>query len=181
MSEVSAVQIPLHNICDPALWFIMCESTFALATPKPITESVAKYNYIVANLPPNTASLVRDILMHPDGTDPYAQIKNELINRPGESFQQEARLPSSVQTILTAVSDLTLNKAADIAERILKVSPSPIETFSVSNKKEQTSKSKLFREIEKINERIDLLSISRGRSPYRPYLSYLHKRTKIPV
>ncbi|GFX57358.1 uncharacterized protein TNCV_3915211 [Trichonephila clavipes] len=77
------------------------------------------------------------------------------------------RLPSSVQTILAAVSDLTLNKAADIADRILEISPSPIETFAVSNKKEQTSESKLFREIEKINERIDRLSISRGRSPYR--------------
>ncbi|GFV13692.1 uncharacterized protein TNCV_5009741 [Trichonephila clavipes] len=77
------------------------------------------------------------------------------------------RLPSSVQTILAAVSDLALNKAVDIADRILEVSPSPIETFGVSNKKEQTSESKLFREIEKINERIDRLSISRGRSQYR--------------
>ncbi|GFQ80236.1 uncharacterized protein TNCT_622511 [Trichonephila clavata] len=144
--------------------------------------------------------------MHPDATDPYAQIKNELINRSGESSQQEIRkllsgeelgsrkpsellrnmkrraeslnvddklmtelflqrLPSSVQTILAAVSDLTLDKAADIADRIFEVSPSPIETFSVS--KEQSLESKLFREIEKLNQRIDRLSISRGRSPYR--------------
>ncbi|GFQ79490.1 uncharacterized protein TNCT_148481 [Trichonephila clavata] len=75
------------------------------------------------------------------------------------------RLPSSVQTILAAVSDLTLDKAADIADRIFEVSPSPIETFSVS--KEQSLESKLFREIEKLNQRIDRLSISRGRSPYR--------------
>ncbi|GFQ66042.1 uncharacterized protein TNCT_313561 [Trichonephila clavata] len=93
--------------------------------------------------------------MHPDATDPYAQIKNELINRSGESSQQEIRkllsggklgsrkpsellrnmkrraesfnvddklmlflqrLLSSVQTILAAVSDLTLDKPADIAE-----------------------------------------------------------------
>ncbi|GFX96362.1 uncharacterized protein TNCV_2054811 [Trichonephila clavipes] len=77
------------------------------------------------------------------------------------------RLPSSVQTILAAISDLALNKAADIADRILEVSPSPIEIFAVSNKKEQTSESELFCEIKKINERIDRLSISRGRSPYR--------------
>ncbi|GFX81982.1 transposon Ty3-G Gag-Pol polyprotein [Trichonephila clavipes] len=134
MSEVNTVQIPLNNRSDPALWVIMCESTFALATPKPITESVAKYNYIVANLTPNAASLVRDILMHPDAIDPYAQIKNELINRSGESSQQE-RLQSSVQAILAAVSNLTLNKATDIADRILEDSPSPIETFAVSNKK----------------------------------------------
>ncbi|GFR33893.1 uncharacterized protein TNCT_673761 [Trichonephila clavata] len=76
-------------------------------------------------------------------------------------------LPSSVQTILAAVSDLTLNKAADIADRILEVSPSPIETFSVSNKKEQSLESKLFCEIEKLNKRIDRLSISRGHSRYR--------------
>ncbi|GFT24925.1 uncharacterized protein TNCV_3021961 [Trichonephila clavipes] len=76
------------------------------------------------------------------------------------------RLPSSVQTILAAVSDLTLNKAANIADRVLKVSPSPIETFAISNKKEQTLESELFCEIEKLNERIDNLSISRGRSPY---------------
>ncbi|GFX92037.1 transposon Ty3-G Gag-Pol polyprotein [Trichonephila clavipes] len=43
------------------------------------------------------------------------------------------RLSSLVQTILAAVSDLTINKAADIADI---VSPSPIETFAVSNKKE---------------------------------------------
>ncbi|GFS95213.1 hypothetical protein TNCV_2705501 [Trichonephila clavipes] len=58
-----------------------------------------------------------------------------------------------VQTILAAVSDFTLNKAADIADRILEVSPSPIETFAVFNKKEQTLESKLFREIEKLKNR----------------------------
>ncbi|GFR09773.1 cystathionine beta-synthase [Trichonephila clavata] len=146
--------------------------------------------------------------MHPDATDPYAQIKNELINRAGESSQQEIRkllsgeelgsrkpsellrnmklraeslnvddklmtelflqrLPSSVQTISAVASDLTLDNAADIADRIFKVSPSTIETFSVSNKKEQSLESKLFREIEKLNKRIDRLSISRGRSRYR--------------
>ncbi|GFQ98355.1 uncharacterized protein TNCT_554551 [Trichonephila clavata] len=81
------------------------------------------------------------------------------------------RLPSSVQTILAAVSDLTLDKAADIADRIFEVSPSPIETFSVS--KEQSLESKLFREIEKLNQRIDRLSI---------FVVALHTvGTKIPV
>ncbi|GFV75825.1 transposon Ty3-I Gag-Pol polyprotein [Trichonephila clavipes] len=146
--------------------------------------------------------------MHPDATDPHAQMKNELINRSGESYQEGGRklfsgeelgsrkpsellrnkkrrakplnvddklmmklflqrLPSSVQMILAAISDLTLNKAADIADRIHEVSPSPIETFVVFDKKEQTSESKLFREIEKLNERIDHLLISRGSSQYR--------------
>ncbi|GBM74470.1 Retrovirus-related Pol polyprotein from transposon gypsy [Araneus ventricosus] len=208
MSDINAVQIPVFNRSDPGLWFVMCESTFALATPKAITESVTKYNYIVSHLPPDSASLIRDVLMKPDATDPYSQIKKELINRSGESSQHEIRklfsgeelgnrkpsellrnmkrraeclnvadnlmlelflqrLPSSVQTILAAVSELTLDKAAEIADRIIEVSPSPIETFAVSKKNEQSLETKLFLEIEKLNERIDRLSFSRGRSPDR--------------
>ncbi|GBM37945.1 hypothetical protein AVEN_46249-1 [Araneus ventricosus] len=81
MSEVGAVQIPVYNRSDPALWFIMCESTFKVAVTKPITESVTKFNYVVSHLPPEVASLVRDILMNPDATDPYSHLKTELINR----------------------------------------------------------------------------------------------------
>ncbi|GFW91899.1 retrovirus-related Pol polyprotein from transposon opus [Trichonephila clavipes] len=155
MSDVGAVQIPLYNRSDPALWFVTCES----------------------NLPADTASLVRDILVHPDATDPYAQIKKRThkslrriglagnthkllsweelgsekpsdflrnMKRRTESLNSNdklmmklflQRLLSSVQTILAAVPDLTLNKAADIVDRILEVSPSPIETFPVFNKK----------------------------------------------
>ncbi|GFX53009.1 retrovirus-related Pol polyprotein from transposon opus [Trichonephila clavipes] len=91
MTEVNAVQIPAYNKSDPALWFIMCESTFALATPKPIIESITKYNYIVSHIPPDIASLVRDILIKPDATDPYGNLKTELINRSGESSTQEIR------------------------------------------------------------------------------------------
>ncbi|GFT54655.1 uncharacterized protein TNCV_2490751 [Trichonephila clavipes] len=91
MTEVNAVQIPAYNKSDPVLWFIMCESTFALATPKPITESITKYNYIVSHIPPDIASLVRDILIKPDATDPYGNLKTELINRSGESSTQEIR------------------------------------------------------------------------------------------
>lgn len=50
----------------------MCESTFALATPKAITEYVTKYNYIVSNLPTDVASIIRDILMQPAATEPYS-------------------------------------------------------------------------------------------------------------
>lgn len=217
MSEVTAVQIPLYNRSDPALWFVMCESTFALATPKPVTESITKYNYVVSHLPPEIASLVRDILMKPDNTDPYLKLKTELINRSGESSQQEIRkllsgeelgsrkpsellrhmkrraeslsvpdglmlelflqrLPSSVQTILAAVSKLTVDKAAEIADRILEVTPSPVENFAVSRSENDTTETRLFREIEKLNKRIDRLSTSRDRSPFRRNRSWSSNR-----
>ncbi|GFW97608.1 transposon Ty3-G Gag-Pol polyprotein [Trichonephila clavipes] len=188
MTEVNAVQIPAYNKSDPALWVIMCESTFALATPKPITESITKYNYIVSHIPPDIASLVRDILIKPDATDPYGNLKTELINRSGESSTQEIRqllsgeekinvgtvlqrLPSRVQSILAAVSDLTLAKAAEISNRIFEVTPTPVETYAISGASATTTEDRLFREIEKLNKRIDSLSFSRSRSPYRSHVA----------
>ncbi|GBL76526.1 Transposon Ty3-G Gag-Pol polyprotein [Araneus ventricosus] len=208
MSEVCAVQIPVYNRSDPALWFIMCESTFKLAAPKPITESVTKFNYVVSHLPPEVASLVRVILMNPDATDPYTHLKTELINRPGESSQQEIcqllsgeelgtrkpsellrnmkrraetlkvpetfmlelflqRLPTSVQTILAAVTDQTLDKAAEISDRILEVTPVPMEIHAVNKSNSNSMEEKLLSEIEKLNARIDKLEFSRSCSPFR--------------
>lgn len=91
MSEVSAVKIPVYNRSDPALWFVMCESTFKLGVPKPITESQTKYNHVVGQLPPEVASIVRDVLMNPDLDDPYGTLKTEIIKRSGESSHQEIR------------------------------------------------------------------------------------------
>ncbi|GBM73954.1 hypothetical protein AVEN_29616-1 [Araneus ventricosus] len=46
------------------------------------------YNH---NISIQGASLVRDILMTPEATDPYTNLKTELINRSGESSQQAIR------------------------------------------------------------------------------------------
>lgn len=208
MAEVSAVQIPPFNRSDPTLRFLMCESTFTLASPKPITESVTKFNYVVANLPPDCASLVRDILINPDATDPYGILKKELISRSGDSSQQEIRnllsgeelgnrkpsellrsmkrraelikvpdefmlelflqrLPTNVQSILAAVTDLSLDKASEIADRILEVTPLPSAAMAVSQINRESLETKFFREIEKLHQRLDSLSFSRSRSPYR--------------
>lgn len=61
MAEVGAVKILTYNFIDSALWFMMCESTFKLGVPKPVTDSKIKYNYIVAFLLPEAASVVRNI------------------------------------------------------------------------------------------------------------------------
>ncbi|GFW69600.1 transposon Ty3-I Gag-Pol polyprotein [Trichonephila clavipes] len=202
----------------PSYGLSCVKSTFALATPKPITESITKYNYIVSHIPPDIASLVRDILIKPDATDPYGNLKTELINRSGESSTQEIRqllsgeelgsrrpsellrnmtrraetfnvpeklmlelflqrLPSRVQSILAAVSDLTLAKAAEISDRIFEVTPTPVETYAISGASATTTEDRLFREIEKLNKRIDSLSFSRSRSPYR-YNKHYHRNNR---
>ncbi|GFW17066.1 transposon Ty3-G Gag-Pol polyprotein [Trichonephila clavipes] len=81
------------------------------------------------------------------------------------------RLPSRVQSILAAVSDLTLAKAAEISDRIFEVTPTPVETYAISGTSATTTEDRLFREIEKLNKRIDSLSFSRSRSPYRDRIS----------
>ncbi|GFQ71039.1 transposon Tf2-9 polyprotein [Trichonephila clavata] len=89
MAEITAVKIPPYNFSDPQLWFSTCERTFALGVPKAITDTCTKFNCIVSNLPPEAAAIVRDLIITPDGTDPYDAIKAQLIQRTGESSQQE--------------------------------------------------------------------------------------------
>ncbi|KAF8778535.1 hypothetical protein HNY73_015249 [Argiope bruennichi] len=91
--------MPPCNFGDPQLWFIMAEATFQLAVPKPITASATKYNYCVANLSPEAAATVCDVITCPDKDGPYKQLKEELIKRCGESKSQEIRsLPTGEQT-----------------------------------------------------------------------------------
>lgn len=90
-SETSAVVIPSFIPVDPSLWFHMLESTFELATPKAITEERTKYNYVVANLPPNIATIVRDVIIQPDAVTPYQNLKSKIIERCSETKTQEIR------------------------------------------------------------------------------------------
>ncbi|GBM85584.1 hypothetical protein AVEN_207743-1 [Araneus ventricosus] len=169
--ETAAVVIPPFIQPDPALWFRMLESTFELASPKPITESKTKYNYVVAHLPPEIATVVRDVIIQPDSSDPYADLTIKIIDRCSESKKQEIRrllageslgdrkpsellrvmkrraenhniddsllmelfnqaMPVPVQTILASISPITSDKAAEVADRILAISPNSIPAAS---------------------------------------------------
>ncbi|GFS76036.1 uncharacterized protein NPIL_303021 [Nephila pilipes] len=164
MEEVSAVQIPAFIPSTPSLWYTMLESIFELVVPKPITTSSTKYNHCVASLLSEIAMSVRNIIISPDKSDTYAQLKKEIISRCGESKTQEIRrllvgeqfhdrkpsklliamqrcaenqnvinslllelflqqLPSNVQFVLSSISPLTAQKAAEIADKILGISP----------------------------------------------------------
>ncbi|GFT97579.1 transposon Tf2-9 polyprotein [Trichonephila clavipes] len=164
MNDVGAVKIPAYNFHDPALWSTMCDSTFQLGCPKAITDSKTKFNYIIAHLPPEAATIIRDVIMNPDPVEPYEKARMELIKRSGESSHQEIRklligeelgdrrpsellrvmrrraeshsvpddlmlelfqqhLPTRVQSIFAAISPLTLEKAAEVADRVMEVMP----------------------------------------------------------
>ncbi|GBO20659.1 hypothetical protein AVEN_213678-1 [Araneus ventricosus] len=91
MTEVGAVRIPPYNFSYPHLWFAMCDRTFGLEVLKPVTDSATKFNYIVSNLQPEADAIVRDFIINPDAVDPCAVIKTQLIQKSGESSQQEIR------------------------------------------------------------------------------------------
>ncbi|GFT26150.1 hypothetical protein NPIL_180201 [Nephila pilipes] len=137
---------------------------------------------VVKDVQKEAAAIVRDIILTPDETDPNSAIKTQLIQRTGESSQQEIRklstgeelgdrkpsellrtmnwreashnvpkelmlelflqqLPTSVQTILASITPIAVEKAAEVADRILE-------------------------EIERLNKRIDDLTL-RHRTPQR--------------
>ncbi|GFW77508.1 uncharacterized protein TNCV_2499001 [Trichonephila clavipes] len=124
MEDISAVKIPGVKIpalvsSDPALWFGMLKSTFELAVPKPITDEHVKYNYCVAHLSPDVAMAVRD------------------------------QLPPNVQSILASIQPLTAQKASEVADRILEVTPvqvSAVSKYSSANS-DDSSESKLLKEL----------------------------------
>ncbi|XP_072141285.1 uncharacterized protein [Dermacentor andersoni] len=63
---------------DPELWFVQVESQFAA---RRITADSTKYHHVVGNLPPATASEVRDLLLTPPAENAYQTLKETLIRR----------------------------------------------------------------------------------------------------
>ncbi|GFT07264.1 transposon Tf2-9 polyprotein [Trichonephila clavipes] len=217
MAEITAVKIPPFNFNDPQLWFSTCERTFALGVPKAITDTFTKFNYIVSNLPPEAAAIVRDLIITPDETDPYGAIKVQLIQRTGESSQQEIRklltgeelgdrkpsellrtmnrraashnvpeelmlelflqqLPTAVQTILASITPITVEKAAEVADRILEVS-TPSVSLS-TNAIASSSENRILQEIERLHKRIDDLTMKERRTPERRNSSRPRNRSR---
>ncbi|GFS55570.1 uncharacterized protein NPIL_459901 [Nephila pilipes] len=76
-SELATVVIPPFIKLDQALWFHMLEVTFV--SLKPLKESKTKYNCILSweevHLPPEKATVVSDVTIQPDSTDPHAELK----------------------------------------------------------------------------------------------------------
>ncbi|GFV79135.1 uncharacterized protein TNCV_2613211 [Trichonephila clavipes] len=145
----------------------MLESTFESAVPKPITDERTKYNYCVAHLSPDAAMAVRDVILSPGSINPYSKLKDEVIARCGESKSQEIRrllpgeeiesqLPPNVQSILASIQPLTAQKASEVADRILEVTPvqvSAVSKYSSVNS-DDSSESKLLKELKLLRQEV---------------------------
>ncbi|GFT36872.1 transposon Tf2-9 polyprotein [Trichonephila clavipes] len=164
------------------------------------------------------STIVRYLLITPDEMDPYGVIKAQLIQRTGESSQQEIRklltgeeigdrkpsellrtmnrratshnvskelmlelflqkLPTAVQTILASITPITVEKAAEVADRILEVS-TPTVSLS-TNAIASSSKNRILQEIERLHKRIDNLTMIERRTPERRNSSRPRNRSEI--
>ncbi|XP_018327741.1 uncharacterized protein LOC108738706 [Agrilus planipennis] len=80
------VKLPPFVPPDPELWFCMVERSFEASG---VTSESTRFGYVLGNLDPRYAAEVRDIIINPPATEPYATIKEALIRRLGTS--QELR------------------------------------------------------------------------------------------
>ncbi|GFS91785.1 uncharacterized protein NPIL_550181 [Nephila pilipes] len=62
-----------------------------ISSIKPVNESKTKYNHAMNHLPPEMTTVVRDVIMQSDYTNPYAELKQQIISRCSESKTFEIR------------------------------------------------------------------------------------------
>ena len=79
------IRLPPFWPADPAIWFAQVEATFAT---KKLTSQKSRFDFVVASLSPEVATEVRDLVLHPPGTNAYDTLKETLIKRTAASEQR---------------------------------------------------------------------------------------------
>nr|XP_037867766.1 uncharacterized protein LOC119628666 [Bombyx mori] len=87
--EIYRVGVRIPPFCseDPEMWFSQIEMQFKLSG---ISVDDTKFTYVSANLEPQYAKEVRDIITKPPASNKYEKLKTELIKR--LSISQEKRV-----------------------------------------------------------------------------------------
>uniref|UniRef100_A0A5S6QSX6 Protein kinase domain-containing protein n=1 Tax=Trichuris muris TaxID=70415 RepID=A0A5S6QSX6_TRIMR len=111
----SAIKLPAFWAKDAVLWFSRIEAQFRRSR---ITFDDAKFDHVVADLEPDVATEVRDILVNPPPKDKYDTLKQAIITRLTDSSNKRLqqvlhkeelgdRTPSQFWRHLQALADTT--------------------------------------------------------------------------
>lgn len=87
---VNRVSIRTPPFCKdrPALWFASLEAQFYI---NKITQEATKFNFAVAHLDTNCTREVEDIITKPPKSMPYTSLKNAIISKFSESYEEKIR------------------------------------------------------------------------------------------
>ncbi len=80
-----SVKIPSFWPADPQIWFAQIEAQFCT---RGITSEKMMFDHIIASLTPEYAQEVRDLILSPPDTNPYTQLKKQLVDRTAASEQR---------------------------------------------------------------------------------------------
>lgn len=83
-----AIKTPPFWRNRPALWFATLEAQFHI---NQVTREETKFYYAVAHLDTSTADEVEEIITAPPHSQPYTTLKNALIHRFAESYDERIR------------------------------------------------------------------------------------------
>lgn len=127
-ADLSSVhlRLPKYWTADPEVWFAQIESQFCTYR---ITSEIRMFHHVVAALPPEIATEVRDLILTPPATDPYTILKKELVKRTSESEQRR------LQQLLTS-EELGDRKPSQLLRRLQQLLGERASSFDTSLLKE---------------------------------------------
>ncbi|KAL4716537.1 hypothetical protein ACJJTC_010201 [Scirpophaga incertulas] len=87
---INRVSIRTPPFCKdrPSLWFSSLEAQFHI---NGITQEVTKYHFAISHLDMECIREVEDIIIQPSQTEPYSKLKNAIISRFSESYEEKVR------------------------------------------------------------------------------------------
>lgn len=85
LSVVKEVKLPVFLKADPELWFAAAETRFRTHS---VRAEMRKFELCIDSLPPEILMDVRDLVLQPPATEPYATLKKELLQRTSDSQQR---------------------------------------------------------------------------------------------